>query len=217
MILEFYGRYSSFVYAALMGIFWGLAYDVFRVMRIARMPYIIPDGAIYRFIKIPDMHNASVMIKLKKLFRFSDTLATFVEDIVFWIFISLSAILFVYHVNGGIIRIYFFLYAFLGAALYFFTFGRLTVYFAIRIIFLIRSLLNWLFYIIIYPIRMIFLILKSILSIFTRITVLPLVNIMRKRIARKYSEKRIRSILEEAKKGFYKNDGSKKEKNKHYS
>ena len=133
MILEFYGTYSAFVNAALLGVFLGMVYDVFRILRISRMPYIVLAGKFYDIIKIPERKPWGV-----RFFTVSDKLLTFAEDIVFWIIASAAEILFIYQVNGGAVRIYFIMCTFAGALLYFFTAGKITMFFSVRIIFLIR-------------------------------------------------------------------------------
>ncbi len=202
MITAFYGKYSAFVLAFLLGIFFGAVYDVFRILRISRLPYIIPNGRFYEFIKIPEKNLFAGKKLFKGIFRLSDNLMTLFEDLTFWIFISLCEILFIYHVNGGSIRVYFIICTLLGAAIYFFTVGKLTIYFSVRIIFSLRCLLYWLFYIIIYPIRIVFLIFKKIFVFIARITVWPAVNAVKLKRANDYSAKRARSILDKSKKGF---------------
>ena len=185
--------------------FFGLLYDVFRISRVSRLPYIAPSGRFYDLIKIPSESKISSFF-IKKAFVFSDNVFTVLEDILFWLMVSISEILFIYHVNGGVVRIYFLLYSFLGAALYFFTFGKLTMYFAIRIIFLIRCLLYWIFCIIIYPIRFILLVSNRFLAFLLNITLVPIINAIKKRAIHKYSEKRISFILAQSKKGFLNNE-----------
>ena len=178
-----------------------MLYDVFRIARISRLPYIAPSGRFYDFIKIPSKAQIPNFLS-KKVFVFSDNVFTVLEDILFWLAVSVSEILFIYHVNGGVVRIYFLIYSFLGAALYFFTFGKLTMYFAIRIIFLIRCLLYWTFYIIIYPIRRIL----SLLIRFTRLIheriIKPTLFKIKHKKELKYSEKRLAEILANAESGF---------------
>ena len=202
MINAFYGRYSAFLLAVLLGIFFGILYDVFRVLRISHLPYLMPKGKFYEFIKIPQNRT----FKNKRLFfgiiKFSNNLITFCEDITFWIIASICEVLFLYHINGGSVRLYFIIFTFLGAAVYFFTLGKLTIYFSVRIIFLLRCLLYWAFYIIIYPIKIIFLILEKIFCFIMRITVFPVANAIKAKRAKEYSRKRIYLILDKSKKGF---------------
>ena len=202
MTVEFYGRYSAFVMALLLGLFFGLLYDVFRIIRVSRMPYIVPEGRLYDMIKIPSGAPSRFRKATRKLFSVSDALATFAEDILFWITVSVCEILFVYHVNGGVVRIYFIIYSFLGAALYFFTLGKLTMYFAVRIVFLSRCTVYWTVRIIICPIRFILTVSFKCLRFIASVTLIPVINIIKKRASYKYSQKRISRILAESKKGF---------------
>ena len=203
MILEFYGAYSAFINAAILGVFFGFVYDIFRILRISRIPYLAPKGKFYELITPKKQAEKQRKKPPKKIFALSDTVLTFIEDIIFWIVASLGEILFIYHVNGGVIRVYFILCTFAGAALYFFTAGKITMYFSVRIIFLIRCLLYWTFYIIIYPVRLILLFTKNTLVFIADITVKPIIQKTRKHRAKVYSRKRILRILAQSKKGFF--------------
>ena len=161
MIADFYNSYKSFLGAVSLGVIFGILYDIFRILRISRMPHIAPAGKFYDRIAIPKKDGKKHK-NVKKILHISDSAITIIEDILFWLIITLSEILFIYHVNGGEIRIYFFVCNFIGAAIYFFTTGKLIMFFSVRIIFIFRCLLYWLIYIIIYPVR-------KILSLFKRI------------------------------------------------
>jgi len=200
MILEFYGTYSAFINAVLLGVIFGIIYDIFRILRISRVPHLVPKGKFYNLIKIPERKKAK---QRKNLLLFSDILITFAEDIAFWIIVSIGEILFMYHVNGGVVRVYFILCTFLGAAFYFFTIGKITMYFSVRIIFLIRCLLYWCFYIIIYPIRLVLLLFKKTVLFIANITVVPIAKALKKRHLNIYSKKRMLRILTQSKKGFF--------------
>ncbi len=99
--------------------------------------------------------------------------------------------------------------------LYCFTVGKTVMYFSIRIIFLIRCLLYWSFYIIIYPI-------KKALSFFAKCSrflnnkvIMP----VKSKNELKYSEKRIAQILTDANSGFliYRSKINEKKEKKHIS
>ena len=201
MINDFYSSYSSFIISAFLGISIGIIYDVFRIFRIARVAYLIPQGKFYNTIK-PKENNIFNSCNFKKIFRVSSSFLTLAEDVIFWILISLAQILFIYHINDGEIRIYFFIFEAIGAVLYFFTVGKLIIYFSVRIIFLIRCLLYWTFYIIIYPIRRIL----SLLIRFTRLIheriIKPTLFKIKHKKELKYSEKRLAEILANAESGF---------------
>ncbi len=203
MTSDFYSTYASFIGAASIGVIFGLLYDVFRILRIARLPYIVPEGRFYDFIKIPQVKGKCRQSKLKKILHLSGNIVTFTEDIIFWILISFGEILFIYHINGGEIRIYYFLLTFAGAALYFLTVGKCMMYFSVRIIFLIRCLLYWVFYIIIYPIRKTLSFLKKLALFSIKKTIRPIISKVRINADSRYSKKRISSVLDQSKNGFY--------------
>jgi hypothetical protein len=132
-----------------------------------------------------------------------NTVITFIEDIVFWTIASIGHILFIYHVNGGVVRIYFIMCTFLGASLYFFSIGKITMYFSVRIIFVVRCLLYWVFRIIIYPINLILRLFKNVARFLALITFIPINNFIRNRRLSSYSKERVSHILLQSKKGFY--------------
>lgn len=173
---DFYNTYASFIGAVSLGIIFGIIYDIFRILRISRMPYLFPKGRLYDIIKIPENHRATKPSKLKKMIFLSANTITMIEDILFCIIISLAEILFIYHINGGEIRIYYFIFTFIGASIYFFTVGKTVMYFSVRIIFLIRCLLYWSVYIIIYPIRKIFLIFKKLVEFIIQNIITPIID-----------------------------------------
>jgi hypothetical protein len=161
------------------------------------MPYIAPEGRFYEIIQIPERKKT-----LPRFVSVSDKLLTFAEDIVFWIIASVAEVLFIYHINGGAVRVYFIMCTFSGAALYFFTVGKITMYFSVRIIFLLRCLLYWTFYIIIYPIRLILRFIVNVWRFIANNTIAPIKRIIKKRRLLSYSKKRISRILMQSKKGF---------------
>ena len=128
MIADFYNSYKSFLGAVSLGVIFGILYDIFRILRISRMPHIAPAGNFYDRIAIPKKDGKKHK-NVKKILHISDSAITIIEDILFWLIITLSEILFIYHVNGGEIRIYFFVCNFIGAAIYFFTAGKLIMFF----------------------------------------------------------------------------------------
>ncbi|MGN1095012.1 MAG: spore cortex biosynthesis protein YabQ [Eubacteriales bacterium] len=191
-----------FLGALSLGVIFGLIYDVFRILRISRLPYIAPSGKFYDKIKIPEKPKENKKSLFTDILHFSDTAITITEDIVFWLIITVCEILFIYHVNGGEIRIYFFLCTLFGAAVYFFTAGKIVMYFSVRIIFLTRCLLYWMIYIIIYPIRKVFLAFKRALIFINRKFFLPVKTKLTERMERRYSDIRCKEILENAENGF---------------
>ena len=54
MILELYGAYSAFVNAFFLGVLFGMIYDVFRIARVSRLPYLMPKGKLYEMIAMPE-------------------------------------------------------------------------------------------------------------------------------------------------------------------
>lgn len=201
MIADFYNSYKSFLGAVSLGVIFGILYDIFRILRISRMPHIAPAGKFYDRIAMPKKDGKKHK-NVKKILHISDSAITIIEDILFWLIITLSEILFIYHVNGGEIRIYFFVCNFIGAAIYFFTAGKLMMFFSVRSIFIFRCLLYWLIYIIIYPVRKILSLFKRILMFMYTKIMYPAIMRSRNRRETSYSMRKCAEMLKEARMGF---------------
>lgn len=217
MIADFYSSYASFIEAVYLGLFFGALYDVFRILRVSRLPNIVPKGKFYDTIKIPQKSIPKRKTILNNIIHLSGNAIVVIEDIIFWIIATVAQILFIYHTNGGEIRIYFFAFSFAGAALYFFTFGKLVMYFAVRIIFLIRCLLYWLFYIIIYPIRKTLSALRKFAVFLASKTIKPIVAKIKTKAMASYSKKRVAFIISQSQNGFltYRSKNNDKKTKKH--
>lgn len=215
MSVDFYNTYASFIGAISLGIIFGLIYDIFRILRISRMPYLFPKGKLYDIIKIPTKQRSAKTNRLRNILSLSANTMIMIEDIIFCMIISLAEILFIYHINGGEIRIYYFVFTFIGASIYFFTAGKTVMYFAVRIIFLIRCFFYWSFYIMIYPIRKTFLIFKKSINLIIQNIITPISNKRNLKKLRRYSDGRKSAIFNQIKNGCYiseyKNDKKAKE------
>ena len=146
----FYDSWLIVVAFALAGVIFGLIYDFFRIMRLARAPDISPRGKLYDKIK-PKF--PIIPKKLKITVGIADDILVFIEDILFWRCAATVEVLFIYQINRGEIRLGFLVFTFLGFAAYNFTLGKLVTLSSKYIIFFCRCLIFWLLYIIIYPIK----------------------------------------------------------------
>ena len=150
----FYDSYELILIFFLPGVFLGMVYDLFRILRISRTAHLTVSGVFYDRIrpKKPLCKMLSRFFHAKSL-RAADRILVFIEDILFWLIAAVTEILLFFHTNGGEIRIYCLLASVIGFFLYHETFGKLVSFFAKQIIFLFRCLIYWLLYAIIYPIR----------------------------------------------------------------
>ncbi len=83
-----------------------------------------------------------------------------VEDIVYWIFVSLVMFYFMLHKNYGEIRAFSVGGAILGMILYFFTFSHLFMKVSLTIIYWIKKVISFIIYILLFPFKLLFKILS---------------------------------------------------------
>jgi len=199
----FYDSYRLILIFLIPGVFLGIVYDIFRILRISRSADLSVSGALYDKIrpKKPLLEKFSHAFKAKSV-KIADKIVVCVEDILFWLIAVMTEILFIFHTNGGEIRIYCLLSSVLGFFLYHQTLGKLVTLFAKQIIFLIRCLIYWILYVIIYPIKLIIRTLKKILSRFYQLTLGRIVILSRTKKQKAYSDKIKAAVLASAGCGF---------------
>lgn len=151
----FYDPYRILIGAFLLGAALGAVYDVFRVIRIARLPGETYDGGYLKKFK-PQKPIITFGKGVKKAAYAASDAVVFIEDILFFIVCAIAETVFFLAENDGEIRIYCIIFTVLGFFLYIKTVGRCVIYFSSKIIFFVRCLLYWIFYIIIVPVRYIF-------------------------------------------------------------
>lgn len=148
----FYDPYRLLIGAFLLGAALGVVYDVFRVIRIARLPGETYDGGILKKFK-PQKPIITFGKGVKKAASAANDAVVFIEDMIFFIVCAAAETVFFLAENDGEIRIYCIIFTVLGFFLYMKTAGRCVIYFSSKIIFFVRCLLYWIFYIIIVPVR----------------------------------------------------------------
>ncbi len=152
----FYDSYQLILIFFLPGIFLGIVYDIFRILRIGRTSDLSVGGAFYEKIRPrkPLFAPVSRFLSAHPL-KAADWVLVFIEDILFWLIAAITEILLIFHTNGGEIRIYCLIASVVGFFLYHQTLGKLITFFAKQIIFLLRCLIYWTLYAIIYPVKLI--------------------------------------------------------------
>ena len=148
----FYDSYQLILIFFLPGIFLGIVYDIFRILRIGRTSDLSVGGAFYEKIRPrkPLFAPVSRFLSAHPL-KAADWILVFIEDILFWLIAAITEILLIFHTNGGEIRIYCLIASVVGFFLYHQTLGKLITFFTKQIIFLLRCLIYWTLYAIIYP------------------------------------------------------------------
>lgn len=199
----FYDSYRLVLSFLFLGMSLGVVYDVFRILRIGRTKTIAISGSFYEMIKPKRKLLSNIPRAFSvKVGSSAGTVLVFFEDLLFFLIVSWAEILWFFHVNGGELRIICILSSAFGFFLYYQTVGRLTVYFARHILFLIRCLVYWLAYVILVPIKAICRRLVDILRKLYRSTAGRIIDMRRKRRQTLYSIHQKEWILRAAAVGF---------------
>lgn len=96
---------------------------------------------------------------LRKSFKTTDFI-TYIEDTLFWIASGIITIYFLFVFNNGEIRFYIFIGIFLGVALYILSISKYFIKINVKLIALLKNLLEKFLCVILYPIKLILKILK---------------------------------------------------------
>ncbi len=131
----FYDSFHMIVFFLLPGVFLGVLYDIFRMVRIARK-----DSKEKHLIEKLHMHFCPSKPFIQNTKNKHDTILLFLEDFIFCTLAAITEIILFFHMNQGVIRIYAILISFVGFLWYHHTFGRLTIFIANRLIKFIRIL-----------------------------------------------------------------------------
>ena len=188
------------VYSFVIGLFFGVIYDVFRISRVMLTGNGIgkaskSDKRIEGIIKgiLPEK-SEQTGLWLSKLGRIKDktvTVLIFIEDILFFIISALFLTVFLFQVNFGQLRLYIYFSAAVGFLVYYFTVAKISAAISGLAVSLIRLALIFSFY----------KIAKPILILIAKAISVPVNRLMLKYIA--YTDKREADrLLSMAQKGF---------------
>ncbi|MBE6665376.1 MAG: hypothetical protein E7603_04010 [Ruminococcaceae bacterium] len=111
MINFFYDSYLIFLRFLIPGIFLGMIYDVFRLIRIGRNSKTIPLPEAIKNRYFPNKIKRNKKTLKKHTYP---NFLVFIEDISFFLIVSVTEILATYHLNNGEIRIYCLLFSVIG-------------------------------------------------------------------------------------------------------
>ena len=144
----------EFLYAIVLGAFWGIVYDVVRLLRMIKGVY---KGYENKEIKIPDFFKKYMLLpkKRKKKIK-SNALFVVVGDILFFVIAACSFSVFVYHFNDGTIRGFVLLGALLGLFAYYFTVGKLVMFLSYSLVYFVKRTLTFGFFLVIFPFLYVF-------------------------------------------------------------
>lgn len=139
MIQFFYDSYLMFIQFLIPGIFLGIIYDIFRLIRIGRNSNNV---SLWKMIKNRYFQNKMKEAKTMPIKKHHfDTLWVFAEDICFFLIVAITEILAIYHLNDGEIRIYCLLFSLIGFSFYQKTIGLFLIFFLKNFIRLLKKYL----------------------------------------------------------------------------
>lgn len=135
MIDFFYDSWIVILRFIIPGVFLGMIYDFFRLIRISRndRTYSVINAIKIRFLQKSDLDNE------KAQRRTSEFLIVLIEDILFFVIVAITEVLAVFHFNNGEIRIYCLSISLIGFFAYQKTLGNLMISFSKKILYLIRK------------------------------------------------------------------------------
>lgn len=142
----FYDSCLMFFQFLIPGIFLGLVYDVFRVIRIGRNDQTPRLSEMIRKRFFPQKTE-----RKKKHAKNRETVLIFIEDIIFFLIVAITEILAVYYFNDGEIRIYGLLFSAIGFLCYQKTVGRLVIVLSKKILYLLKKTIYFFVFLILNP------------------------------------------------------------------
>lgn len=203
MIGFFYDSYRLVLSFFLLGVFLGAVYDVFRVLRIGRSERIAVTGRFYELIRPKKrLFGRGILTLGEKAREKAGNVLLFFEDILFFLIASVAMILCFFHTNDGEIRIICLLSAVLGFFVYHISVGRLVVFFARQIVYILKCAVYWMLYGLIVPMRLLFGVMKLAAGKLYDATVGRAICAICRRRRAAYSEKRKKELLQLAAMGF---------------
>ncbi len=186
-----YGSLLLLLYALTVGALLGVLWDVFRIIRIAfygrktgtSPPVRLPSDAdgVERALKFK--HSA----KVPSLTFFG----TFFCDLLFCLICAVCVILLLFHLNDGEVRMFALIGAALGFTVYYFTVGRLTVYFSDVIIRAVKKLVYTVLRYTLFPI------IRILAEVASRIK-----RAVRRKRRKKLTSRYIKKTIKSSKQGF---------------
>ncbi len=144
----FYDSHFLILFFVIPGLFFGILYDAFRILRLL---YENQEGSIVSDLRKHFFPNASDRIQLTPNRKRTERALIIAEDILFCLICALTEVLLFYHLNDGLIRVYGLILSLLGLILYRLTLGRLVLYCAKKLKSAIRRCIYIFFCILLTP------------------------------------------------------------------
>ena len=145
----------NIVYSLFLGLIFGFIYDIIRIM------HILFGISSYTG------ENEGMKRGLVPFFVF------FILDAVYMVFVTLTYSVFLYGANSGSNRAYIFISVCIGFALYYFTLGRVVMFFSEAVVRFLRTVF---YYIVVLPLRFIGGLVLRLVRFLTNVTIIRLLS-----------------------------------------
>ena len=145
------------LYSLIIGVVLGAVYDTIRIQRIMLgVRYGHKSVKMLRQVKLPLIGTGKklpsrAVVKIKAVMRLLRNIIISIQDILFFIFAGLVVTVFVYHANYGQIRWFALLGLALGFFVYYNTVGRVVMLCSEFIVFFIRAIMSYTWYLVYMP------------------------------------------------------------------
>ncbi len=146
------------LYAVILGILFGAAYDVIRISRV--FLGVSTYGEKARFNRIYN-NTFKDMLDFKRI-SILDGVFVFTGDLIYSLFVTVSFVLFLFAFNYGIFRWFILVCSVLGFFAYYFTVGKLIIYFSKELSDLIKLIVNLIIFVVLQPLKLIIVSLKYV-------------------------------------------------------
>ncbi len=152
-----------FIASVILGLVLGALYDVIRIIRA-----LLGISYINRFTqRLKELRLALIKNPLFKEGAHSrtfDSIIIFVTDVVYFLAVTLALMIYIYHMNSGIVRWYIFAGAIVGMLMYYVTIGRLVISVSEYIVFFLKVIFSYLSFFISRPFILLYLKIKPCFS-----------------------------------------------------
>ncbi len=143
MEISFASQLFVFLASLILGLVLGVLYDVIRIIRaLLGISYINRFTQRLKVLRLPLIKNP--LCKAGVHSRTFDSIIIFITDVVYFLIVTLALMIYIYHMNSGIVRWYIFAGAMIGMLMYYITIGRLVISVSEYIVFFLKVIFSYL-------------------------------------------------------------------------
>lgn len=141
---------TSALISAILGLCLGALYDIIRIWRaLLGIRYVNKFTRRLKEIRLPLIKNP--LSKSKKENKIAENIIMLITDILYFLLVTFVMMIFIYHINSGIVRWYIFAGVIIGFFIYYFTLGKIVISFSEYVVFGIKTIRSYLFFFISRP------------------------------------------------------------------